>query len=367
MKTLKLKRIGILMEPEPNNPMEAGGVLNPAAARGRDGNLYLFPRIATKDNYSRIGIVKVLFNNAGEPIDVERIGIALEPEVDYEKRPDGGGGCEDARVTYVEPLERYIMTYTAFSPDGPRIALAQSQDLLKWERIGLATYLPYENMAFNGINNKDACVFPMQIPSPHGHRALGMLHRPLFPGTSPEEKMGHPWDKALDKHHESIWLSYCHIHPEKQESEKWDPAAFTSHRPLAVPVFDWERIKIGSGTPPVMTRFGWMFCYHGVSESKNSTLEKQQLIYSAGLMFLSETDPYDITFRSFEPILEPTLPEETVGVIANVVFPTGIDRRDDIGMPDRYDVYYGMADNRIGVARLDLPENLDWYEHSQNY
>jgi hypothetical protein len=40
------------------------------------------------------------------------------------------------------------------------------------------------------------------------------------------------------------------------------------------------------------------------------------------------------------------------------VFPTGIDRRDDLGTPDRFDVYYGMADNRIGVARLDLPEHL---------
>jgi len=28
-----------------------------------------------------------------------------------------------------------------------------------------------------------------------------------------------------------------------------------------------------------------------------------------------------------------------------------IDRRDDLGSPDRFDVYYGMADNRIGAAR----------------
>jgi predicted GH43/DUF377 family glycosyl hydrolase len=40
------------------------------------------------------------------------------------------------------------------------------------------------------------------------------------------------------------------------------------------------------------------------------------------------------------------------------VFPSGIDRRDDLGAADRFDVYYGMADKRIGVARLDLPEFL---------
>ena len=44
--------------------------------------------------------------------------------------------------------------------------------------------------------------------------------------------------------------------------------------------------------------------------------------------------------------------------IANVVFPTGIDRRDDLSSPDRFDVYYGMADYRIGVARLDVPNLL---------
>ena len=39
-------------------------------------------------------------------------------------------------------------------------------------------------------------------------------------------------------------------------------------------------------------------------------------------------------------------------------FPTGIDRRDDLGMPNRFDVYYGMADARISVARFDLPDIL---------
>ena len=65
-----------------------------------------------------------------------------------------------------------------------------------------------------------------------------------------------------------------------------------------------------------------------------------------------------LRYRSVQPVLAPKLPHERSGTIANVVFPTGIDRRDDLGMPDRFDVYYGMADARIGVARLDLPEAL---------
>jgi predicted GH43/DUF377 family glycosyl hydrolase len=75
-------------------------------------------------------------------------------------------------------------------------------------------------------------------------------------------------------------------------------------------------------------------------------------------MVLSREHPQTIRFRSTQAVLTPELPQEQSGTIANVVFPTGIDRRDDLGMPDRFDVYYGMADDRIGVARLDLPEAL---------
>ncbi len=42
----------------------------------------------------------------------------------------------------------------------------------------------------------------------------------------------------------------------------------------------------------------------------------------------------------------------------NVVFPTGVDVRTDLGTPRRVDVYYGMADCRIGVATFVVPEEL---------
>src|SRR3984893_18391965 len=128
MSVFKLQRIGMLMEPEPGNPQEVEGVLSPAAARSPDGHLYLFPRLVAQGNYSRIGIARVRFNEAGDPAGVERLGIALPPEADYELRPDGSGGCEDPRITFVEPMQRYMMTYTALSSRGPRIALAESKD-----------------------------------------------------------------------------------------------------------------------------------------------------------------------------------------------------------------------------------------------
>ena len=193
----ELQRLGLVMEPEPGNPNEIEGVLNPAAVRGPDGELYLFPRLVARGNYSRIGIARVRFNDAGDPSGVERLGIALEPEADFEQRPDGSGGCEDARITFVQPLGRYVMTYTAFPPQGPRIALAVSEDLFHWERLGVATFSPYHGLQLGHMDDKDASLFPVAIPNSSGRPELAILHRLLFPGTRPEETALHPASRAL--------------------------------------------------------------------------------------------------------------------------------------------------------------------------
>ena len=352
----QLQRMGQIMEPEPGNPQEVEGVLNPAAARGPDGHLYLFPRLVAKGNYSRIGIARVQFNEAGDPCGVERLGIALEPEADYERRSEGSGGCEDPRITFVAPLQRYVMVYAAFSSMGPRIALAISADLFHWKRLGLATFAPYEGIDFVHVDNKDASLFPVAISNHCGKMQMALLHRPLFAGTRPEQTACHEGPREVDLDHESIWISYCPMPSKGVEPQYF--GLFNSHHRLAAPIAPWARLKIGAGTPPILTRHGWMIIYHGVSEIAGSSSGGHHLCYSAGVMVLSEKHPREIRYRSAEPILTPVLPQECIGTIANVVFPTGIDRRDDLGSPDRFDVYYGMADNRIGVARLNVPNCL---------
>jgi predicted GH43/DUF377 family glycosyl hydrolase len=285
---------------------------------------------------------------------VERLGIELEPESEYELRP-GGGGCEDPRVTFVEPLKRYIMTYAAFSPRGPRIAMAESADLFHWKRLGLAVFAPWHGIDLASVDDKDASLFPVAIPNSTGALELGLLHRPLFQGTRPEETACHAGSREVDLDRESIWISYC---PAALKSLTPDCLGqFTSQHRLATPVSPWERLKIGAGTPPILTKHGWLIVYHGVSEVAG-TGGGHHLCYSAGVMVLSKQHPRVILYRSVQPVLTPFLPQERDGIVANVVFPTGIDRRDDLGTPDRLDVYYGMADNRIGVARLDLPEHI---------
>src|SRR5947209_11454303 len=75
----QLERLGLVMHANPVRPEEAEGVLNPGAVRGPDGELYLFPRLVGRGNYSRVGLARVRFNAAGTPVGVERRGYALVP------------------------------------------------------------------------------------------------------------------------------------------------------------------------------------------------------------------------------------------------------------------------------------------------
>ena len=55
----RLRRCGVIMEPEPGNDLEVEGVLNPGSA-WLDGELYLLPRLVAEGNVSRVGLARVV-------------------------------------------------------------------------------------------------------------------------------------------------------------------------------------------------------------------------------------------------------------------------------------------------------------------
>jgi len=99
---------------------------------------------------------------------------------------------------------------------------------------------------------------------------------------------------------------------------------------------------------------GWLLVYHGIDvvagheESAGPALQ-----YRAGIAFLDLASPHVLTYRSPEPVFWPELPEEREGVVDDVVFPSAIDPRADIG-PGAFDIYYGMGDSVIGRGRLEV-------------
>ena len=69
-------------------------------------------------------------------------------------------------------------------------------------------------------------------------------------------------------------------------------------------------------------------------------------------LLLDARDPRRVLARSTHSLLAPAVPEECAGVVPRVIFPTGLDARSD----GTLDVYYGMADSRIGVAGIGLAD-----------
>lgn len=343
-----VERLGVIMEPQPDNPLEVEGVLNPAGAVGPDGAYYLFPRLVGEGNYSRIGVARVQYDAAGCPVDVERLGVALEPEAPYEVVKPGLGGCEDPRVTYLACGDVYVMLYTALGLLGPHVALATSRDLKTWTRHGLIDFAYENDTEFNAYANKDAVLLPEPVRAPDGQLALAMLHRPMYEmwlGFDGEGCVPAPPPPGIACDLPSIWISYCPL----SEIDHWNgegPVRFSQHHLLAAPDQQWESYRVGGGTVPLRTPEGWLHLYHGVELFADGGR-----CYQAGALLLDREDPRRVLARSQEPIFGPDTPEERIGVVSNVVFPTAIHERNG-GM----DVYYGMADSRIGVARLVAQE-----------
>src|SRR5665648_1082056 len=168
------------MTPEPGNPFEALGVLNPGSGRTPDGRLCLLPRMVADGNVSRVGLAEVVLAD-GVPVGVERQGIVLAPDEGWE-RGASNAGVEDPRVTWVPSLGVHVMTYVAFGPLGRRLALAVSHDLEQWRLFGPVqfTYQPDLHTDLWMLTNKDAVFFPEPVPAPDGRMSYAMMHRPMW-------------------------------------------------------------------------------------------------------------------------------------------------------------------------------------------
>ena len=342
-----LQRAGVVMRPDPADPLEAEGVLNPASARADDGRLYLFPRVVATGNVSRIGRARVVVEG-GVPVGVERDGITLAPDRSWEQGI-GHGGVEDARITTIPALGVHVMTYVAFGPLGPRAAVVVSTDLTNWRRLGpvLFGYDDAHDVDLNLFHNKDTLFLPEPVTGPDGRPSLAVLHRPMWdvgqtaPGQGVRVPVGLPDDR------ESIWMSFVGL-----ASVLDDVRALTlwsGHRFVAAPAFDWEVLKIGGGPPPVRVREGWLLVHHGVSGHLDADpfAPQKNVVYSAGGMILDADEPWRVVDRSSEPLLAPETTDERDGAVANVVFPTAIEEIEGTRF-----LFYGMADSAIGVARL---------------
>ena len=191
-----------------------------------------------------------------------------EPFKTYEK-----SGIEDPRITKID--DTYYIVYTAFSEHNPRIALAETKDFAKFNRIGLISQ----------PENKDAVLFPEKINDYYVR-----LDRPVAGGKA------------------NMWISYS------KDMVYWG----TSKVVMETRPGHWDGNRLGAGAVPFRTKEGWLEIYHGV---KNTASGK---IYRLGCALFDLKDPSKLLGRSSAPILSPFEPYERVGDVPNVVFTCGV-------------------------------------------
>ena len=225
--------------------------------------------------------------------------------------PEERWGLEDPRVVWLDALNCWAVTYTAYSSDGPLVALATTVDFRTFERLGRMTT----------PENKDAALFAKQI-----HDRWLMIHRPVC-GMSTNA---------------DIWIS-----------ESPDLVHWGRHQPLlrgrGGPY--WDAGRIGLSAPPLLTGAGWLILYHGVKKTCSGP------IYRQGLALLDREEPTHVLGRSGQWVFSPTAPYERTGDVGNVVFCCGW-----VLVGDEVRIYYGGADSCMAVATASLEELMTCLE-----
>ena len=231
------------------------------------------------------------------------------------------------------------MAYTAFGPDGPRVAFAISDDAYRWERLGLAHF---EGTGTPIGDDKDAAFFPEPVMSPGGVRSLAFYHRPMLHLSALDGRAAIPMIERLPyEERESIRIAYVPLRRGPERSKE-APRRCRERRGALARRRTGARSRSAPGTPPVRIAEGWMSLFHGVDCIGNHG-RKPLLTYSSGIVVHDLERPDRIVYRSRKPIISPETEDEREGTVDNVVFPTGMDPRPDLG--ERvFDFYYGTGD-----------------------
>jgi len=312
-------------------------VYNPAAVK-IDGVTYLLYRALGNDGISRIGL---WWSKDGITENGRLDHPVFGPEEKYEQPQDiegrrakqlekygtirEAGGVEDPRIAIVG--EYLYMTYTAYG-EVPQIAAARIKikDFLSavekgqsyqgwknpWERLGIIR--PGED--------KDVVIFPES-----SDEELLLIHR-----ISP--------DMQILRVNNMVQINGT------------DNIGDVFMKPRAGM---WDSEKIGAGATPIKTEYGWLQIYHGVGTWND------RRAYRLGVVLTDLKDPSKIIYRSSNPIFEPQEDYEKNGWVNDVVFTCGAvpkhkNSNEILGKDDEILVYYGAADEVIGIASAKISE-----------
>ncbi len=250
----------------------------------------------------------------------------LYPCEDDMKACDWPGGCEDPRVAMTEE-GTYVMFYTSWNRQIPRLSVATSRDLIHWTKHGPAFAKAYGGR-FRDLKSKSASIVTkvdgdrLVITRVHGKYMMYWGERMINIATS---------ENLID------WT------PELDESGNLKGVVFPREG-----CFDSALTECGP--PAVLTDRGIVLLYNGQNRLREGRDRRYPpRTYSAGQILFDAREPGRVLDRLDVPFFRPVDAFEKSGQYKDgTVFIEGL-----VYFRSKWYLYYGCADSRVGVAVYD--------------
>jgi predicted GH43/DUF377 family glycosyl hydrolase len=306
---------------------EANDTFNPAAIV-KDGKIYVFYR--AEDMFgkgiggrtSRIGLAEssdgIHFTRRAEPV--------LFPAEDDQKANEWPGGCEDPRIVERED-GTYVMAYTQWNRQVPRLAIATSKDLIHWTKHGPA-FATAHGGRFKDQASKSGSILTRLA----GDRLITAKidgKYIMFGGESPAYLCTS--DDCI------AWTPV--LNDKGGKTNTFAPRQGTFFSLLTEP-----------GPPALLTDQGIVLMYNGKNAAgANGDQRFNAGVYAAGQVLIDPKNPAKALDWLKVPFFRPMLPYEASGqYAAGTVFIEGL-----VHFQKKWFLYYGCADSRVSVAVWD--------------
>ena len=342
--------IGPFLRPEKGNPVispqptafdcpmqkqeikwEESDTFNPAATV-KDGKIVVLYR--AEDNSAQ-GIGKrtsrIGYAESADGITMSRLKApVLFPAEDEFKSIECPGGCEDPRVAMTKD-GLYVMLYTAWNRQTPRLAVATSKDLKNWTKHGLAFEKAYDGR-FAKIASKSASILTK-----------------VNDGKIVIDK--------IDGKYFMYWGEYAVYAATSENLVDWYPVLDENNqlKKLAKPrkgYFDSHLTECGP--PAIRTKYGIVLMYNGKNDKNGGDPNYPGGAYCAGQILFDNKDPYKILDRLDKPFFAPEASFEKSGQYKDgTVFIEGL-----AYLKKKLYLYYGCADSKVAVSVCDNVKNL---------
>jgi beta-1,2-mannosidase len=297
---------------------------NPAAVV-RGGKVYVLYRAEDATgkhdigfHTSRIGLAEssdgLHFTRSATPV--------LYPDKDVQARYEWTGGVEDPRVVETEN-GTYVMTYTQWNRDVPRLAVATSTDLVHWKKHGPA-FANADSGKYLKMETKSGAILTSVV----GNRLVATkVNGKYWMYFNVPDILVATSDDLID----------------------WTPLADNDGKVLKVlspraGYFDSWLVE--AGPPAIITDHGIVLIYNAGNSGKFGPPGIPERAYTGGQALFDASNPIKLLARTNEPFIKPTEDYERTGQYKQgTTFAEGL-----VPFKGRWLLYYGTADSRVGVA-----------------